>query len=150
MTTNEKKEFPCPSCGVASWLDPLTFQVTHAEPLCADWTAMQSRSANAIQVGELESRAPVATVTHLAPAVVDFTCPECAQPARMHPRQQPIGVEHSLPVCKLWEKITGKKDDVERYLIKAGVHIYAPQHELTPRENVGEPGADSDDAGGQK
>lgn len=141
----ERKSFPCPSCGVGSSFDPVTLQVEHDEPQCEAWKARQLAPL-------APSSAPAVggTVTHLAPAVVDFECPECHQAARMFPRDKPIGVEHSLPVCQLWEQITGKKDDVERYLIKAGVHIYAPQHQLAPREGVGDANAQSDDAGGEK
>jgi len=63
------------------------------------------------------------------PECVEFTCPDCQQSARMWPRAKPMAVQHSIPICKTWQAIEGKKDDVERYLIKAGVHILVPDRE---------------------
>lgn len=120
----DRKEFACPKCEGKSWLDPGTLVVEHSEPKCAAWLAMEEEQQN--QPGPK----PANEVEHdsgtfAVPTVVDFLCPECSKPARMFPRAEPIGVEHSLPVCALWETV-GKKDDVERYLIKAGMHIHVP------------------------
>lgn len=116
--SDERKRFDCPSCGRDSWLDPKTLQVEHSEPTCEAWQAKQAAAA-APAVGGV-------VVPFPTPEVVNFDCPECKAPARMHPNEKPIPVEHSLPHCAAWEKIAGKKDDVERYLIKAGVHIHVP------------------------
>lgn len=117
--TDERKRFDCPSCGKDSWLDPATLEVEHSQPACPAWQAKQLAACDVGGV-VLPFKAPT-------PEVVDFECPECKQPARMRPREQPIPVEHSLPHCAAWEKIEGKKDDVERYLIKAGVHLHVPE-----------------------
>lgn len=64
-----------------------------------------------------------------APESVEFACPDCGGNAVMWPRSKPMAVQHSIPICKTWQRIEGKKDDVERYLIKAGVHIHVPDRE---------------------
>jgi predicted RNA-binding Zn-ribbon protein involved in translation (DUF1610 family) len=127
--SDERKEFDCPKCGGLSFLDPATLRVEHSEPKCEDWLAMEAAMLVPLQLRDGHS--PAQTFREPPPAsavpeLVQFACPECKQPARMFPRSQPIGVEHSLPPCKLWQNIHNKKDDVERYLIKAGVHIHVP------------------------
>ena len=119
----ERKKFACPGCGGQSWLDPDTMKIEHSEPHCGAWKAKQAfEGAPAVGGVVLPFKAPT-------PEVVEFDCPECKQPARMRPREKPIPVEHSLPHCPAWEKIAGKKDDVERYLIKAGVHLHVPSRD---------------------
>ncbi len=120
--TAERKKFDCPGCGVASWLDPVTMKIEHEEPTCAAWRAAQQvQPAPALGV-VLAFKAPT-------PPVVEFDCPECKAPVRMRPLEQPISVEHSIPSCAAWEKIEGKRDDLERYLIKAGAHIHVPNRD---------------------
>ncbi len=73
---------------------------------------------------------------HLVPSFVEevevpeekhFDCPHCGKDCVMFPKAKPIGVQHSLPTCRQWKLIEGKKDDVERFLIKAGVHLLVHQ-----------------------
>ncbi len=116
----EQKKFECPSCGADSWIDVATLQVTHAEPTCADWQRAQV----------LFEPAPTgAVVVPLPVDVVHFDCPECKGRVRMRPLEQPIAVEHSIPSCAAWSKVEGKRDDLERYLIKAGAHIHVPNRD---------------------
>jgi hypothetical protein len=61
------------------------------------------------------------------PERVEFACPQCNGACVMYPRASPVPVQHSVPTCKAWQEIEGKKDDVERFLIKAGVHIHVPE-----------------------
>ena len=61
------------------------------------------------------------------PAVKHFTCPDCKAQCVMYPRSKPMGVQHSIPTCKTWQQVEGRKDDLERFLIKAGVHLLVPQ-----------------------
>lgn len=60
------------------------------------------------------------------PERVDFNCHDCERPCIMYPRSKPIAVMHSVPVCESWQDVEGKKDDLERYLIKCGVHMIVP------------------------
>jgi hypothetical protein len=118
-----RKEFDCPRCGGTSYLNPDTLEVEHSEPKCSDWLAMEARPPEppgAAVIDFAKARAD------RAPELVEFTCPGCQRPCRMYPRATPIGVQHAIPACEEWQKIEGKKDDVERFLIKAGVHIYVP------------------------
>jgi endogenous inhibitor of DNA gyrase (YacG/DUF329 family) len=116
---SEPKKFECPSCGVDTWLYPDTLEVKHDEPACAAWQAAQNAPSGVVRVSE-------AIAGGALPSNVMFDCPECQQPVRMRPLEQPISVEHSLPPCEAWRKIEGKRDDLERYLIKAGAHIHVP------------------------
>jgi hypothetical protein len=113
------KRFDCPSCGADSWLDPTTLKVTHAQPTCVAWEKAQREAAAVLRLGKLPEPAPT-------PFEVHFECPECRAPCLLKPREKPISVQHAIPSCAAWEKIEGKKDDVERFLIKAGVHIHVP------------------------
>ncbi len=61
------------------------------------------------------------------PEQVEFPCPSCKRSCLMFPRTKPIAVQHALPTCRSWKLIEGKKDDIERFLIKAGVHLLLPQ-----------------------
>jgi predicted RNA-binding Zn-ribbon protein involved in translation (DUF1610 family) len=63
------------------------------------------------------------------PERVDFACPQCGSACVMYPRNKPMAVQHSLPTCKLWDRVQGKKEDVERFLVKAGVHVLVPKGE---------------------
>lgn len=130
---SELKTFDCPKCGRPSTLDPATLNVEHSDPKCEAWLEMERRPA-----GSLESLAAVLPLRPAAgpddsPPLVEFACPECGKPALLHPLREPMEVQHSLPACALWERIEGKKDDVERYLIKAGVHVHVPE-----RHKIGE------------
>lgn len=116
---SERKKFDCPSCGVASWLDPVTLAVEHDEPTCAAWQDAQNAPSGVVPVSPVQAESA-------PPAEVNFDCPDCRLPVRMRPLEQPISVEHAIPSCESWQKIEGKKDDLERYLIKAGVHIHVP------------------------
>lgn len=60
------------------------------------------------------------------PERVEFPCPHCKASCVMWPRSKPLAVQHSLPTCKGWQRVEGKKDDLERFLIKAGVHLLVP------------------------
>lgn len=61
------------------------------------------------------------------PECVDFDCPHCKGPCVMFPRSKPVAVQHGLPTCKGWQRVEKKKDDLERFLIRAGVHLLIPQ-----------------------
>jgi hypothetical protein len=63
------------------------------------------------------------------PERADFTCWYCQNPAVIWPRSKPVAVQHSIPVCTEWQKVEAKKDDLERYVIKCGVHVLVPQGE---------------------
>ncbi len=117
----ERKKFECPSCGVDSWLDPATLEVEHDEPTCDAWKAAQDAPSGVVQVSPAQPSSP--------PPVVNFECPDCGLPVRMRPLEQPIPVEHAIPHCPSWLKIEGKRDDLERYLIKAAVHIHVPNRD---------------------
>lgn len=123
----ERREFDCPQCGSKSWLDPATMAVEHSEPKCPAWLEMEARQATTAAVGVPHE--PTSGVHALPDSVVEFACPECSANVRMYPQRKPLGVEHALPTCKLWQRIEEKKDDLPRYLIKAGVHIHVPEPE---------------------
>lgn len=55
-----------------------------------------------------------------------FECPECRRDVVMYPRTAPMVVQHSIPTCRAWQRIEQKKDDLERFLIKAGVALLFP------------------------
>ena len=61
------------------------------------------------------------------PDRVEFACPQCKASCILWPKARPIAVQHALPGCRAWRLIEGKKDDLERFLIKAGVHLLVPQ-----------------------
>lgn len=63
-----------------------------------------------------------------APERIDFTCWKCGRPCVTYPRGG-SATQHSLPTCAEWQKIEAKKDDVERFLIKSGLHISTPPRE---------------------
>lgn len=142
MTDEKRKRFDCPACGGDSWFLTDTAQVEHSEPKCPKWLAAQASPAAAanallgvaavLATAEERHAALLAELTPglevvQIPEEVIFNCPDCAADVRMRPRDQPISVAHSLPYCGTWEKIEGKKDDVERFLIKAGVHVLVPE-----------------------
>ncbi len=118
------KRFDCPSCGRDSWLDPATLAITHAEPHCEAWKTKQHET---IAEGALVRGGNV-VLLRPPPSVVDFACPGCNAPARLRPQARPIEVQHSLPSCELWKSIEQKEDAIERFLIKAGVHMHVPEH----------------------
>lgn len=62
------------------------------------------------------------------PNEVDFACPDCGQPCKLWPNSKPMCVQHAEPAkaCKAWVAIAGRKDDLARFLIKAGMHIHLP------------------------
>lgn len=60
------------------------------------------------------------------PERVEFVCHACAVLCVMYPRSKPISVQHGLPTCNDWKRIEGKKDDLERFLIKAGMEVHVP------------------------
>lgn len=116
---SERKRFDCPSCGADSFLDTETLAVEHAEPQCVAWLRAQQKVSGI--VGRIDPAV-------LAPAAeINFDCPECKAPVRMRPLETPISVEHAIPACEAWAKIEGKRDDLERYLIKAGADIHVPE-----------------------
>lgn len=59
------------------------------------------------------------------PEQVEFKCPQCKASCIFRPSSR--GVQHALPTCRAWQRIEGKKDDVERFLIKAGLHLLVPK-----------------------
>jgi hypothetical protein len=124
MSDENRRRFDCPGCGGDSWFLTDTAQVEHSEPHCKDWIAAQASPAAAANA--LLGAAAVLSVAP-PPEEVIFNCPACAASVRMRPRDLPISVAHSLPYCESWEQIEGKKDDVERFLIKAGVHVLVPE-----------------------
>lgn len=63
------------------------------------------------------------------PERVDFSCFHCEMQCVMYPRAKPISVQHGLPTCKEWSRVELKKDDLERFLIKCGVHVLVPKAE---------------------
>jgi len=121
----ERKKFPCPGCGVDSWLDTDSLKIEHGEPTCEGWRAAQAPQT----VGATITGTGVPFRQKPPPLLVEFDCPECKAPVRMLPREQPIAVQHAIPSCEAWAKVEGKRDDLERYLIKAGVHIYVPNRD---------------------
>lgn len=59
------------------------------------------------------------------PEQKEFTCPDCGRSCIIYPRHKPVAVVHAEPRrdCRSWRNIEDKKDDLERFLIKAGVHL---------------------------
>lgn len=62
------------------------------------------------------------------PARVDFKCWKCGEPCVLHPNNGNATM-HSLPACDEWARIESKKEDLERFLIKSGVHMLTKQAE---------------------
>ena len=60
------------------------------------------------------------------PERVEFECWKCKGWCVMFPRSK-NATQHSIPVCKEWERIEKKKEDLERFLIKCGVHLLTKQ-----------------------
>lgn len=60
------------------------------------------------------------------PERVDFACWKCNAPCVLHPRNGNATM-HALPTCEEWTRIESKKEDVERFLIKSGVHMLTKQ-----------------------
>lgn len=61
------------------------------------------------------------------PERVEFNCHHCKGACIMYPRAKPIAVQHAIPACEAWITIEAKKDDLERFLIKCGVHVLVPE-----------------------
>lgn len=64
-------------------------------------------------------------IVEAVPEQVGFACPHCKGGCIFYPPSR--AVVHSLPACKLWQQIEGKKDDLARFLIKAGLHVLVPE-----------------------
>jgi len=61
------------------------------------------------------------------PETVHFTCPDCKRACVLYPRNKPMGAQHVVPTCKSWQRVEGRKEDLERFLIKAGVDLLVLQ-----------------------
>ena len=61
------------------------------------------------------------------PERVEFNCHHCKGVCQMYPRAKPIAVQHAIPACEAWTTIEAGKDDLERFLIKCGVHVLVPE-----------------------
>ena len=62
------------------------------------------------------------------PNEVDFACPDCGAPCKLWPNSKPMCAQHAEPskACKSWGRIVGQKDDLARFLIKAGLQMHLP------------------------
>jgi hypothetical protein len=61
------------------------------------------------------------------PELQEFQCWKCHGKCVIYPRAQPMPVQHQIPACDEWKKIEGKKEDIERWLIKSGLELLVPQ-----------------------
>ncbi len=57
----------------------------------------------------------------------DFQCWRCHGRCVIYPRAAPMAVQHQIPPCDEWRKIEGKKEDIERWLIKSGLELLVPK-----------------------
>lgn len=62
-----------------------------------------------------------------APEFVHFNCPDCGRRCVLYPRNKPMGAQHVVPTCKTWQLVESRKEDLERFLIKAGVDLLVLQ-----------------------
>jgi len=61
------------------------------------------------------------------PEFVHFDCPDCKRRCVLYPRNKPMGAQHVVPTCKSWQQVEAGKEDLERFLIKAGVDVLVLQ-----------------------